>query len=300
MADGEDRRFGELPHAPDRRRGCGYPQTHRHAALTRQPHPVVEDAQPVRAVGDELAPRCRRTRGRGWSTHTGDRRVYLQHAFDLGAYNPCFPDITSTRSAPEAASGTAAFLLVFEGPPGLVRRLPRVFFDCVISTRAVRSAPRARDTLTVTIADRHRWTPELHFDIQRVPTHAVSPPRPGSPSTARCYAPGPPTPPPCPRNGCPPADSADGARPDRWPHPHPSAQVADIVAARLRDDILSAGSGWRHPALAGEPVHRVRREPARVARGDPHPGGRRPGLGAPRQRGGAVVRTCRRPNAPRT
>ena len=68
-----------------------------------------------------------------------DQRVYLDHAFDAGAYNPCFPEYTFDHVDDETASGHVTFPVVYEGPPGLVNGgFLAVFFDCI--THPVRSA----------------------------------------------------------------------------------------------------------------------------------------------------------------
>lgn len=61
------------------------------------------------------------------------RRVYLNHATDIGAYNPCFPEYRFDYLDTTTASGRVCFPLVYEGPPGLVHGgFLGVFFDCVI------------------------------------------------------------------------------------------------------------------------------------------------------------------------
>jgi hypothetical protein len=63
----------------------------------------------------------------------GSRRVYLDHATDIGAFNPCFPEYRFDHLDAETAFGQATFPLVYEGPPGLVHGgFLAVFFDCVI------------------------------------------------------------------------------------------------------------------------------------------------------------------------
>ena len=143
MADGEDRRFGELPHAQTVAAAAAIRRLTGMLLSLEQPHPVVEEMLGQFAQWeDELAPALPSDPRPRMVDDTEDRRVYLQHAFDLGAYNPCFPEYHFNEISPETASGTATFPLVFEGPPGLVHGgFLGVFFDC---TRAVRSAPRAR------------------------------------------------------------------------------------------------------------------------------------------------------------
>ncbi len=61
-----------------------------------------------------------------------DGRPYVDHARDIGAYNPCFPEYEITVDGPHA-SGTVTFPLVFEGPPGVVHGgVLATFFDCVV------------------------------------------------------------------------------------------------------------------------------------------------------------------------
>jgi len=63
----------------------------------------------------------------------GTRRVYLDHATDIGAFNPCFPEYRFDHLDGETASGRVSFPVVYEGPPGLVHGgFLAVFFDCVM------------------------------------------------------------------------------------------------------------------------------------------------------------------------
>jgi hypothetical protein len=59
-------------------------------------------------------------------------RVYLDHSHDVGAYNPCFPEYEiSVRG--DHATGTVAFPLAFEGPPGMVHGgILSLFFDLIV------------------------------------------------------------------------------------------------------------------------------------------------------------------------
>lgn len=62
----------------------------------------------------------------------GDGRVYLDHASDIGAYNPCFPDYEMAVDG-DRARGSVAFPLPYEGPPGIVHGgFLAVFFDCAV------------------------------------------------------------------------------------------------------------------------------------------------------------------------
>lgn len=101
-----------------------------------------------------------------------DRRVYLDHAFDIGAFNPSFPEYRFDRIDTDAASGTVRFPVPYEGPPGLVHGgFLGVFFDCVAQHHncAVRASGKTR---AMNIRYR-RPTPlltDLTFDIARQPT----------------------------------------------------------------------------------------------------------------------------------
>jgi hypothetical protein len=97
------------------------------------------------------------------------QRIYLDHAFDIGAYNPCFPEYTFDRLDADTASGRVTFPLVFEGPPGLVNGgFLAVFFDCITQHQSCASG-RTGKTRSLTVTYR-RPTPilvELDFDVVR-------------------------------------------------------------------------------------------------------------------------------------
>jgi hypothetical protein len=98
-----------------------------------------------------------------------DQRVYLDHAFDVGAYNPCFPEYTFDHLDEQTASGRVNFPVVYEGPPGLVNGgFLAVFFDSIAQHQSC-AAKRTGKTRSLTVTFR-RPTPiltELHFDIAR-------------------------------------------------------------------------------------------------------------------------------------
>ncbi|OBI52575.1 hypothetical protein [Mycobacterium sp. E787] len=109
------------------------------------------------------------------------RRVYLNHATDIGAYNPCFPEYRFDQVDAEKATGLVCFPLVYEGPPGLVHGgFLGVFFDCVIQHHnCVTGLSGKTRSLLVNF---RRPTPvltELRFDIDRSPVER------GITSTAR-------------------------------------------------------------------------------------------------------------------
>lgn len=97
------------------------------------------------------------------------RRVYLDHATDIGAFNPCFPEYRFDRLDGETALGHVTFPLVYEGPPGLVHGgFLAVFFDCVMQHQnCVTGLSGKTRSLQVTF---RRPTPvltELRFEIAR-------------------------------------------------------------------------------------------------------------------------------------
>jgi hypothetical protein len=103
------------------------------------------------------------------SDEDGSRRVYLDHATDIGAFNPCFPEYRFDHLDAETAFGQATFPLVYEGPPGLVHGgFLAVFFDCVIQHQNCLVGLSGK-TRSLNVAFR-RPTPvltELRFDITR-------------------------------------------------------------------------------------------------------------------------------------
>lgn len=64
----------------------------------------------------------------------GDGRLYLDHARDVGAFNPMFPEYAIEVAADGGrATGTVTFPLAYEGPPGLVHGgFLALLFDCVV------------------------------------------------------------------------------------------------------------------------------------------------------------------------
>jgi hypothetical protein len=62
-----------------------------------------------------------------------DRRVYVDHGYAVGEYNPCFPDYTLQLDDEGGAFGEVEFPISYEGPPGIVHGgFLAVFFDCVL------------------------------------------------------------------------------------------------------------------------------------------------------------------------
>jgi hypothetical protein len=103
------------------------------------------------------------------SDEDGSRRVYLDHATDIGAFNPCFPEYRFDHLDAQTASGRVVFPLVYEGPPGLVHGgFLAVFFDCVMQHQNCLAGLSGK-TRFLNVKFR-RPTPvltELRFDITR-------------------------------------------------------------------------------------------------------------------------------------
>lgn len=168
-----DRRFGEDP----------LPQTVAAAGALRRITELLLAQEFPQPVVDEMLTRFADWERRLAATAPPDsaprlagdderKRIYLQHAFNPGVYNPCFPEYEFDHLDEETASGTVTFPAVFEGPPGLVHGgFLGVFFDTVAQHQscAVALAGKTR-SLTVTY---RRPTPiltELRFDIVRAET----------------------------------------------------------------------------------------------------------------------------------
>jgi hypothetical protein len=134
-------------------------------------HPTVEEIltqisdwerELSAAVPPDSAPRI-------GSDDNGSRRIYLDHATDIGAFNPCFPEYHFDHFDAATASGRVAFPLVYEGPPGLVHGgFLGVFFDCVMQHQNCLAGLSGKTrSLKVTF---RRPTPvltDLRFDIAR-------------------------------------------------------------------------------------------------------------------------------------
>ncbi|MEV5832634.1 hypothetical protein [Nocardia sp. NPDC052112] len=170
-AAGSAIRFGEQP----------LPQTMAAAAAIRRlsglllslehPNPTVDtmlrrfaewERELRRAVPPDPAPRV-------GADQSASQRVYLDHASDIGAFNPCFPEYRFDHLGVAAAAGRVTFPLVYEGPPGLVHGgFLAIFFDAVVQHQScVVGLTGKTRSLNVTY---RRPTPilvELRFDIVR-------------------------------------------------------------------------------------------------------------------------------------
>ena len=164
-------RFGEVPLAQTVAAAGAIRRLGSLLLSLEHPHPTVEamlaqisdwESELSAAVPPDSAPRI-------GADDDGSRRVYLDHATDIGAFNPCFPEYRFDHLDGEIASGRVNFPLVYEGPPGLVHGgFLAVFFDCVIQHQnCVAGLSGKTRSLQVTF---RRPTPvltELRFDIAR-------------------------------------------------------------------------------------------------------------------------------------
>ncbi|OBI13973.1 hypothetical protein A5712_04130 [Mycobacterium sp. E2327] len=190
MADGTtaspyagDAKFGEAPLAQTVAAAGAMRRLSSLLLSLEHPHPTVDamlakfaewEGELAAAAPTDSAPRI-------GEVADDPRRVYLNHATDIGAYNPCFPEYRFDELDAEKAAGVVCFPLVYEGPPGLVHGgFIAVFFDSVIQHHnCVTGLSGKTRSLLVTF---RRPTPVLtylRFDIVRSPVER------GIESTAR-------------------------------------------------------------------------------------------------------------------
>lgn len=171
MADGDAPRFGEQPLAQTVAAAGALRRLAGQLLSLEHPHPAVDamieqiaewENELAGAVAPDATPRI-------GADGADTQRVYLSHAFDIGAFNPCFPQYEFDRIDSETAEGRVSFPVVYEGPPGLVHGgFLAVFFDCVIQHQNCATALSGK-TRSLTVKFR-RPTPiltELRFDIAR-------------------------------------------------------------------------------------------------------------------------------------
>lgn len=164
-------RFGETPLAQTVAAAAALRRLGSLLVSLEQPHPAVDamlvqfvdwERELTAAAPADLAPRI--------GEHTDDaRRIYLDHATDIGAFNPCFPEYRFEQLDGETATGVVTFPLIYEGPPGLVHGgFLGVFFDCIMQHQnCVTGLSGKTRSLNITY---RRPTPvltELRFDITR-------------------------------------------------------------------------------------------------------------------------------------
>ena len=133
--DSDAARFGEAPLAQTVAAAGAIRRLSSLLLSLEHAHPTVDailaqisdwEAELNAAVPPDSAPRI-------GDDDDGIRRVYLDHATDIGAFNPCFPEYRFDHLDGETASGRVSFPVVYEGPPGLVHGgFLAVFFDCVM------------------------------------------------------------------------------------------------------------------------------------------------------------------------
>ncbi len=168
--DAGDAKFGETPLAQTVAAAGAIRRLSSLLVALEHPHPTVDamlaqfadwERELAAAAPPDNAPRI------GGADDT--RRVYLNHATDIGAFNPCFPEYRFDQLDAEKAAGRVTFPLIYEGPPGLVHGgFLGVFFDCVMQHQSCVSGLSGKTrSLAVTF---RRPTPvltELRFDIVR-------------------------------------------------------------------------------------------------------------------------------------
>ncbi|MGF7235006.1 MAG: PaaI family thioesterase [Frankia sp.] len=139
--------------------------------------PMLEDSDPsVERLIEDLRAAERALAGRvpadlaprlGADAST-DRRSYVDHSRDVGAFNPCFPEYEIAVDG-QRASGTVSFPVVFEGPPAIVHGgALATFFDCVIQHHNCDVGVAGKTTSL--LVDYRRPTPlgvPLGFEIDR-------------------------------------------------------------------------------------------------------------------------------------
>ncbi|MEY8015293.1 hypothetical protein [Mycobacterium servetii] len=170
MAALGDGRFGEAPLAQTVAAAGAMRRLTALLLSLEHPHPAVDDMLEkfagwegalAAAAPADPTPRMAGDDDRG--------RVYLNHAGDIGAYNPCFPEYRFDRLDAARADGRVSFPLVYEGPPGLVHGgFLAVFFDCVIQHHNCATGLSGK-TRSLGVRFR-RPTPvlaELRFEISR-------------------------------------------------------------------------------------------------------------------------------------
>jgi hypothetical protein len=166
-----DAKFGEAPLAQTVAAAGAMRRISSLLVSLEHPHPAVDAmlAKFVEWEGELVAASPADNAPRIGEIDDDPRRVYLNHATDIGAYNPCFPEYRFDQLDAEKAGGVVCFPVVYEGPPGLVHGgFVGVFFDCVIQHHnCVTGLSGKTRSLLVTF---RRPTPvltELRFDIVR-------------------------------------------------------------------------------------------------------------------------------------
>jgi len=155
-------------------------ETERYAALVRRvtslvlqmelPSQAVEELNAMleRAEAKLAAQAPSDPRPRVGAACDADGRVYLDHARDVGRFNPVFPEYTIEVDGARAA-GHVSFPVLYEGPPGLVHGgFVAVFFDQVIQHHNCDVGTAGKTTrLEVRYSAPTPLLAELRFDVER-------------------------------------------------------------------------------------------------------------------------------------
>lgn len=167
----DDPKFGELPLAQTVAAAAAMRRLSSLLLSLEHPHPTVDamldkfgewEDELTAAAPPDKTPRI-------GAVDDDPRRVYLNHATDIGAYNPAFPEYEFDHLDPDRAAGRVVFPLVYEGPPGLVHGgFLAVFFDCVIQHHScVMGLSGKTRSLNVSFRRPTPLLTELRFDIVR-------------------------------------------------------------------------------------------------------------------------------------
>jgi hypothetical protein len=134
------------------------------------PHPALErltealrraEEELARLVPGDAAPRI-------GARAASNGRAYVDHSRDIGAFNPCFPTY-QIRVDGDRASGTVAFPIVYEGPPGVVHGgFLALFFDSVVQHHNCDVGLAGKTTsLAVNYRRPAPLLSELQFEVER-------------------------------------------------------------------------------------------------------------------------------------
>jgi acyl-coenzyme A thioesterase PaaI-like protein len=137
-------------------------------ALEHDDPAVAQLLDDLRAAERRLAPLAPvGPRPRIGADAPADRRPYVDHSRDVGAFNPCFPEYEIEVDGPRA-TGTVTFPIAFEGPPGVVHGgVLALFFDSIVQHHNC-DVGVAGKTTSLRV-EYHRTTPlgvPLRFEVQ--------------------------------------------------------------------------------------------------------------------------------------
>ena len=134
------------------------------------PHPALARlATALQGAADELRPLAPADPSpRVGPRAESDGRAYVDHSRDIGAWNPCFPTY-EMRVDGNRASGTVAFPIVYEGPPGLVHGgFLALFFDSVVQQHNCELGLAGKTTsLSLTYRRPTPLLATLQFEVER-------------------------------------------------------------------------------------------------------------------------------------